>query len=147
MTAVPLLDLPSDQVGPLLVASEAEGFRFLRRVVGEWEAGTNRFTRKGEALLGYFVDDRLVAICGLMRDPYQGEPTVGRLRNLYVLPEYRGRDIGAKLARRVIELAESSFTVLRLRAGTPQAAALYERLGFTATTELKDCTHVMYFES
>jgi len=144
---VPLLDLASDQIGPLLVASEAEGVRFLRRVVGEWEAGTNRFTRKGEALLGNFVDDRLVAICGLMRDPYQGETTVGRLRNLYVLPEYRGRAIGAALARRVIELAESSFKVLRLRAGTPQAAVLYERLGFTPTTELKDCTHVMYFES
>lgn len=143
MTAVLLLDLASDQVGPLVVASEAEDFRFLRRVVSEWEAGTNRFTGEGEALLGYFVDDRLVAICGLIRDPYQGKSTVGRLRNLYVLPEHRGRAIGTQLVRRVIELAESSFKVLRLRAGTPQAAALYERLGFTATTEVRDCTHVM----
>jgi ribosomal protein S18 acetylase RimI-like enzyme len=147
MTPVPLLDLPSNQVGPLLVASEAEGFRFLRRVVSEWEAGTNRFTGKGEALLGYFVDDCLVAICGLMRDPYQGEATVGRLRNLYVLPAHRGRAIGTELARRVIELAESSFKVLRLRASNPQAAALYERLGFTATTQVENCTHVMYFDS
>jgi len=86
-------------------------------------------------------------MCGLMRDPYQSEPTVGRLRNLYILPEYRRRAIGAELARRIIELAKPSFKVLRLRAGTPQAAALYERLGFTETTELKDCTHVMYFEA
>ena len=147
LTPVPLLDLPSDQVGPLLVSSEAEGFGFVRRVVGEWEAGTNRFTGRGEVLLGYFVDDRLVAICGLMRDPYQAEATVGRLRNLYVLPEHRGRAIGAELVRRVIELAVSSFKVLRLRASTPRTAALYERLGFTAMKELRDCTHVMYFDS
>jgi hypothetical protein len=88
MTTVRLLDLASDQVGPLLVASEAEDFRFLRRVVSEWEAGTNLFAGKGKALLGYFVDDHLVAVCGLMRDPYQGKATVGRLRNLYVLPEH-----------------------------------------------------------
>jgi GNAT superfamily N-acetyltransferase len=147
MTPVPLLDLPSDQVGPLLVASEAEGFRFVRRVVREWEAGTNRFTGKGEALLGYFLDDRLVAICGLMRDPYQAEATVGRLRNLYVLPPHRGRAIGTELVRGVIDLARSSFEVLRLRASAPEAAALYERLGFTATTEVENCTHVMRFDS
>jgi ribosomal protein S18 acetylase RimI-like enzyme len=147
MTPVPLRDLPSDQVSPLLIASEAEGFRFLRRVVSEWESGANRFTGKGEALLGCFVDHRLVAICGLMRDPYQGEAAVGRLRNLYVLPEYRGRAIGATLARRVIELAGSSFKLLRLRASTPQAAALYERLGFTATRAVENCTHVMDLDS
>jgi ribosomal protein S18 acetylase RimI-like enzyme len=144
-TLVPLGELPQDQIRALLAASEAEGFRFLRRVVSEWERGKNRFAGKGEALLGFFLDDRLVAVCGLMRDPYQSEAAVGRLRNLYVLPEYRGRGIGGTLTRRVIELAESSFQVLRLRASTPQAAALYERLGFTATTDIEQCTHVMRF--
>ena len=145
MTPVLLSEIPGDQVRPLLAASEAEGFEFLKRVLREWEAGVNRFTGKGEALLGVFIDDRLVAICGLMRDPYQSEATVGRLRNLYVLPEYRGRAIGATLTRRVIELAKTSFQTLRLRASTPQAAALYEGLGFTATGEIENCTHVMRF--
>ena len=145
MTPASLTELPQDQIGPLLAASEAEGFQFVRRVVNEWESGTNRFTGRGEALLGYFVGGRLVAICGLTRDPYQSEATVGRLRNLYVLPEHRGRSIGAALTRRVIELAESAYQVLRLRAATPRAASLYERLGFTATTELDNCTHVIRF--
>jgi ribosomal protein S18 acetylase RimI-like enzyme len=145
LTPVALTELPQDQIGPLLAASEAEGFQFVRRVVNEWESGANRFTRKGEALLGYFVGGRLVAICGLTRDPYQSESTVGRLRNLYVLPEHRGRSIGSALTRRVIELAESAFQVLRLRAATPVAASLYERLGFTATNELENCTHVIRF--
>jgi ribosomal protein S18 acetylase RimI-like enzyme len=142
-SAVPLAELREDQIGPLLVASEAEGFGFVRRVVSEWETGVNRFTGRGEALLGYVLDGRLVAICGLMRDPYQVETTVGRLRNLYVLPQYRCRGIGAALTRRVMELARPSFQVLRLRAATPQAAALYEGLGFTATTAVENCTHIM----
>ena len=118
----------------------------MRRVVDEWESGANRFAGEGEALLGCFAGGRLVAICGLVRDPYQSEAGVGRLRNLYVLPEFRGRSIGSALTRRVIELARSSFEVLRLRAATPEAAALYERLGFGATAELEHCTHVMRFE-
>jgi ribosomal protein S18 acetylase RimI-like enzyme len=144
---VSLTELAQDQIGPLLAASEAEGFQFVRRVVNEWETGANRFTGNGEALLGYFVGERLVAICGLSRDPYQSEATVGRLRNLYVLPEHRGRSIGAALTRRVIELAQSAFRVLRLRAATPRAAALYERVGFTPTTERENCTHVIRFHS
>ena len=141
--AVSLTGLPKDQIDPLLAASEAEGFRFVRRVADEWESGANRFAGKGEALLGSFVDGRLVAICGLSQDPYLRKATVGRLRNLYVLPEYRGRRIGTALARRVIELSRSAFEVLRLRAATEPAAALYERLGFRATTEEENCTHVM----
>jgi ribosomal protein S18 acetylase RimI-like enzyme len=147
MVPVSLTELAEDQVGPLLAASEAEGFRSVRRVVDEWTSGANRFSMNGEALLGCFLNGHLVAICGLTRDPYQSQATVGRLRNLYVLPEYRGREIGAALVRRVVELAGSSFEVLRLRAANPQAAALYERLGFRATTELEHCTHVMRFHS
>jgi ribosomal protein S18 acetylase RimI-like enzyme len=144
MTLVSLADLAGEQIGPLLAASEAEGFRFVRRVVSEWDTGVNRFAARGEALLGCVLGGRLVAICGLMRDPYLGEAAVGRLRNLYVLPEYRGRGLGSALTRRVMELAEGSFRVLRLRAATPQAAALYERLGFTATGDVENCTHVLH---
>jgi ribosomal protein S18 acetylase RimI-like enzyme len=147
MIPVPLNDLVAEQIGPLLAESEAEGFAFVRRVVREWETGANRFSGEGEALLGCFLDGRLVGICGLSRDPYLSDSTVGRLRNLYVLPAYRNREIGRALARRVIELAGSSFRVLRLRAANPKAAALYEHLGFAATTELENCTHLMRFSS
>jgi ribosomal protein S18 acetylase RimI-like enzyme len=144
---VRLTELVSSDIAPLLAASEAEGFRFVRRVVREWESGAHRFSGHGEALLGCLRGGRLVGICGLSRDPYLNEPTVGRLRNLYVLPEYRGRGIGSALTRRVIEITGSSFRVLRLRAATPQAAALYERLGFTPTASVEDCTHVMRFDA
>jgi GNAT superfamily N-acetyltransferase len=143
---VRLKDLPEDQIRPLLLASEAEGFRFVRRVVREWNAGINTFSGGGDALLGTYVSGQLVGICGLMVDPYTMDPAVGRLRNLYVLPEYRGQGIGASLTRSVIALAAPAYQSLRLRAGTPQAAKFYERLGFTPTPGVPDCTHVYSFE-
>lgn len=142
-----LHDLPDEQIRPLLLASEVEGFRFVRRVVEEWQSGANTFSGKGEALLGAFIDDRLVAICGLMSDPYAKQPGIGRLRNLYVLPIYRGQGIGGDLTRLVIALAGESFHVLRLRAGTPQAARLYEHLGFLRVADIADCTHVLAWPS
>ena len=145
MNVVPISELLDDQIRPLVIASEVEGFCFVRRLVTEWSAGVNRFTGSGEALLGAFVENRLVGICGLMRDPYQDERRVARLRNLYVIPGQRSQGIGARLIRCVIERAASSFTCLRLRAVTAPAAALYEHLGFTATPEIEHCTHIMWF--
>lgn len=40
----PLRNLPEAQVRLLLLASEAEGFDFVGRVVAEWAAGKNRFS-------------------------------------------------------------------------------------------------------
>lgn len=144
---VALAQLSDRLIRPLLDASEAEGFRFVRRVVNEWSSGKNRFSGGGEALLGILVDGRLVAICGLTRDPHLDDPGIGRLRNLYVLPAYRRRGIGAALAQEVIERASSSFRLLRLRAATREAGTLYERLGFTPAADVPDCTHVFSFET
>ena len=36
-------DLPLNSFAEMLAESEASGYRFLRRVVGEWESGVNRF--------------------------------------------------------------------------------------------------------
>jgi GNAT superfamily N-acetyltransferase len=138
-----LRELVDSDVQPLLATSEAEGFAFVRRVVTEWRDGQQRFEAPGEALLGRRVDGRLVALCGLMRDPYLDDPAVGRLRNLYVLPEHRGRGLGASLTRRVLELAPAAFRFLRLRAVDERAARLYERFGFRPIADMASCTHVL----
>jgi GNAT superfamily N-acetyltransferase len=139
----PLAELPERDVIPLLEESEREGFRFVRRVLDEWRCGANRFTGRGEVLFGAWIEETLVGLCGLMQDPYQDRPEVGRLRNLYVLPAYRSHGIGAALTRAVIDAARTSFDTLRLRAGTAGAARLYERLGFSPVAEMPDCTHLL----
>src|SRR5262245_1997437 len=140
---VPLHELAEEAIGPLLAASEREGYRFVRRLVTEWASGANRFSGTGEVLLGCLVEGRLAGLCGLVRDPYRDQDGVGRLRHLYVLPEHRGHGIGTALTTRVVELAKGSFQVLRLRTDTARAAALYERLGFRKESGDPSCTHVL----
>ena len=132
------------ELRPLLNASEGEGFSFVRRVVCEWQTGDNRFSQPGEALFGAFVGERLVGICGLMLDPYARASGVARLRNLYVLPAYRRSGIGKQLTQAVIASATESFHVLRLRAGTPGAARLYDQMGFTRSSTEPDSTHLLF---
>jgi ribosomal protein S18 acetylase RimI-like enzyme len=131
------------ELRPLLDASTSEGFSFVRRVAREWQTGDNRFSQAGEALFGAFDGERLVGICGLMLDPYARASGVARLRNLYVLPEYRGSGIGKQLAQAVIASATGSFHVLRLRAGTLEAAAFYDRLGFVRSGTESESTHLL----
>jgi hypothetical protein len=69
-----VFDLPADAFSPLVAESERDGWRFVRRLVDEWVAGTNRFDRPGEVLLAACVDKALVGVCGLNADPYAGDP-------------------------------------------------------------------------
>ena len=139
-----LLDLPLAELLPLCEASEREGFRFVRRLIDEWQSGARRYAGPGEQLFGARDGSGgLVGVCGLTRDPYSHDPVVGRLRHLYVLPTHRRTGVGAALVRVVVAAANPRFEILRLRAATAGAARLYESLGFTAPQGTPDCTHVM----
>lgn len=45
-------DLRTVDVSKLVEESEAEGYRFLRRLVNQYEDGTNTFDKAGEVLYG-----------------------------------------------------------------------------------------------
>lgn len=135
--------LPADRLAPLITESEASGLRFVRRLAEEWESGVNRFDRAGEALLGALRGRRLVGVCGLNVDPYAGEGRVGRVRHLYVLTAYRRHGVGRQLLGAVIAAAHGRFAALRLSTVNPEAARLYEALGFRRQTADAHCTHVM----
>lgn len=50
----------------LVEASKKEGFRFLQRLIDDYNKGTNRFNKPGEILYGVFkADGTLIAIGGL----------------------------------------------------------------------------------
>jgi ribosomal protein S18 acetylase RimI-like enzyme len=137
-----LSDLSSGDVAELLSDSEGLGSRIVRRLVDEWGSGANRFDRQGEALFGARGAGRLLGVCGLNVDSYAGDDRVGRVRHLYVLSESRRQGVGQRLVQRVIQAARGRFDDLRLHTSNPEAARLYEALGFRPCGERPDYTHV-----
>lgn len=115
----------------------------MRRLVDEWESGANRFDGPGEALFGARVERILVGVGGLTVDPYAASDRDGRVRHLYVRAPYRRQGIGGRLVEAIVDAARGRFDRLRLRTTNPEAARLYERLGFRRRTDVAECTHVM----
>ena len=134
---------PAGTLDDLLVDSEREGSRFVRRLFDEWATGTNRFDRPGEALFAARLGDRLIGVCGLNVDPYAAAANVGRVRRLYVLSAYRRIGAGRQLVLAVLEAARGRFDVLHLRTTNPVAAQLYESLGFRPSSATADYTHAL----
>ena len=128
------------QLGPLVKAAQAEGFRFMERAQLELNKGD--FDKPGAILLGV-ATEKLVGIGGLTPDPYpDAEPNTGRLRHLYVLPYYRRQGVAKKLVELVVKEACGHYQRLRLRTPTPEAAHFYETLGFYAHAE-PNATHFL----
>jgi GNAT superfamily N-acetyltransferase len=136
-------ELSRDRFDVLLAESEASGYRFLRRLVDEWEQGTNRFSRPGEALFAAESGAEIVGVCGLNIDPYLGDPGVGRVRNVYVLETYRRRGIARRLVEQAIAAARGHFHRLRLRGEAAGPARLYESLGFQPCAGIPNSTHIL----
>lgn len=134
--------LPAEELAGLVAASEAEGFGFLRRLREEWTTARERFDRPGEAFFTARTQGRLVGVCGLSRDPYAGQPDVGRVRRLYVLPAHRQHGVGRRLVETVLEAARPHFRLLSLRTDNPVAARFYEGLGFDPYPGLECTTHL-----
>lgn len=135
-----LLDLPPD-FEELALASEREGFEFVRRLELEWRSGQNRFERPGELLLGAGSGGRLEAIGGVNRDHHVDDPRLGRLRHVYVLPERRNAGLGFALVSALLDAARPSFDRVRLRAATPRSDVFYARLGFQKLSGEANATH------
>jgi ribosomal protein S18 acetylase RimI-like enzyme len=146
-TIVEIDGLNVDDLPALVEDSRREGFRFLQRLCDEYADGSNRFDQPGEALFGAFVDGQIVGVCGLNRDPYSGDARTGRVRRLYVAPEYRRTGVGRKLMEAVIERACEHFDRLVLRTDNGAAAAFYEAMGFHAETAITNPTHFMVCRS
>src|SRR5262249_14775492 len=71
------------------------------------------------------------------------DPATGRVRHLYVLAAHRRRGLGERLVTEIIAAARGHFHTLRLSTSNPDAARLYERLGFCPPARLAKCTHVI----
>lgn len=137
----PMTSLPDD-ITALLEASLAEGHNLVKRLVEEWDDGSNRFDLPGEILLGARLGHELVGVGGLNRDPYLDDPAVGRIRHLYVLSAARRQGVGRSLVLALIDQARPTFRRVRLRTIQPEAFRFYLALGFEETGDEPDATHV-----
>jgi GNAT superfamily N-acetyltransferase len=135
--------LPVGGLTELVAESEAAGFRFVRRLVTDWDTGHNRFDGLGEALFAALAGPRIVGVCGLNADPYAAAPGVGRVRRLYVLEAFRRSGVGRRLVRTVIDAVQGRFRLLRLRTDSGAAARFYEALGFWPCVGVSECTHTL----
>jgi ribosomal protein S18 acetylase RimI-like enzyme len=142
MIAIERIDcLPMELLNTLVAEATATGFHALARLQTEWQSGLNRFDQPGEAIFIATDNGRVVGTCGLNRDPYLGDPTVGRVRHLYVAVDHRRKRIGSQLVRAVMRAAMGRFTRLRLRTNNPDAESFYRSLGFMSFTAEPACSH------
>jgi GNAT superfamily N-acetyltransferase len=137
----PLLPPPWPLMIPLNEASREEGFQFLIRLEKEYLSAQVCFDATGETLLGAFQDTLLVGVGGLTRNPYCDDPPTGRVRHLYVLPQWRGRGIGASLLSAIELHAEAHFKALVLRTDTLAGAGFYLSHGYEQLATGGTATH------
>lgn len=113
-------------VEPLAAVARDEGFNFLDRLIREWKDGTNRFEKPGEVIYGAFVEGVLVGTGGLT---FQRE-SLGRVRRVYVHPDFRRQGIAKSLMDAVLAFAKERYPVVVLYTETTEAKQMYERMGF-----------------
>ena len=136
--------LPVEGFDVLLQESIAEGYDMLRRLIDDWEADRNRFSRLGERLLSAHKRGRLVGICGRSIDPYTEGPRIGRVRRLYVRREARRQGVGRDLLGAIIADADAHFDKMHVRA--PAAAfSFYRAMGFERLDRDPFATHRLTF--
>ena len=125
-----------------------EGFRFLTRLINEWDAGTNRFDAPGECLLAGYINEELVAVGGLSIDLYLPiDPLtgnrIGRLRRVYVTPASRGQGIGKAMVEALVAHAGDAFDAVRLSTDTVNGDGFYKGCGFQPIEDAH-ATHVRF---
>lgn len=148
---VTLTALPEADLALLVQAARQEGYDFVDRLVDDFRAGRNRFDQPGERLFAVYEGAQMIAIGGLNRDPYApntpadmgGGAATGRVRHVYVMPEYRRLGVGRFLMDAIIDAARLAFGQLTLRTFNPDAAAFYCSLGFVETRDIDQASHLL----
>ena len=141
MRTIPINPLTQALIQPMIAAGLPEGFGFVQRLWDDYLLGVQTFSEPGAALLGIFEEEACLAIGGVHPDPYLNDPQIGRIRHVYVLPDYRRHGLGRQLMTALIDHASGHFSTLTLRTLTKEAAAFYVSLGFSDVPRYDQATH------
>jgi len=134
-------NLLNQDIRELLDESKKEGFNLINRLINDFKSGKNKFNKKGERLVVCEVDEKIVGICGLNIDPINSKR--GRIRRLYVLPQYRNKGVGRKLVKELIDYSKKHFKSVSVNIGKLNISEFYEDLGFKKYNKEKRITHLL----
>jgi GNAT superfamily N-acetyltransferase len=114
----------------------------VERLAADWEAGTTRFDRDGEALLAARLNGVLVGIGGLTIEPVV--PGAFRMRRFYVRPAFRRIGVGRRLVTALLAGVGGNRSIT-VNAGAA-SIAFWERVGFNPDPR-DGHTHILGRES
>jgi len=100
--------------------------------------------KKGDPMFVALANGAVVGWCDIQRHPFPAHSHRGTL-GMGLVPEYRGRGIGARLMDRTLTQAFTTGFVrveLSVRADNRRAQRLYEKLGFVREGVLRDAVFV-----
>lgn len=140
-------DLHTIDITKLVTESEEEGYRFVTRLVADYEDKSNTFRQPGEGL--FCVRNKanqVVAIGGINQSPFFEDKGVARLRRFYVLHECRRQGVGTLLQNAIIEHTKKHFKEITVRTDSAKADAFYRACGFTFDDSASETTHIMKFD-
>jgi GNAT superfamily N-acetyltransferase len=117
-------------IGELARSASSEGFGMVRRLVDDYSSGANTFSKHGECLCAVRNEDQVIAIGGINVDPYYESPSLGRIRHLYVHPDFRRNGVGAGLMGLIEGEGAKCFDSFQLFTESRAASSFYEALGY-----------------
>jgi len=131
--------LPDQRFHNLATEADSLGYKFVNKFQHRWKHNLSRYDRDGEKLLEISNGNTIVAFGSLCIDPYADDPSIGRVRHIYVMSAFRKLGYGRLLLETLLE-GPHPFSRIRLRAGDETASAFYDSIGWVRSND-EDATH------
>jgi HAD superfamily hydrolase (TIGR01549 family) len=140
-------ELEEYDLSSLLEDSKSQGYRFVQKLIEEYNSGFNRFEKRGESLFVAIKNGSVIGVGGLNIDPYLGREDIGRVRHLYVMKDHRRGRVGESILEMIVKEARNNFIALTLFTNNSVADRMYMKLGFKKAEGIFKASHVMNYEN